>query len=389
MNSPRMTVALLTAITVLLTLTSACGLGGLQGELRGAIPGEEAVKINAPEGNSNALTSSDATLGDWSDYYLITRKMTRGVNHGVVGMIALIHAITRLPATSCDDSSCTWGPGSDTLDPAEYRLIVRKDGEGEFSYSLEGRPKGTEDTDENYLAMVTGTSDVSSGIEHGLGSLQMLVDNWVILDPTACGAGTLDVLYDTTEFPQYLAVQFVDFIGCDDGDSAEGEAPSASSYYYSREEDGGGNFQFVMIGDVHDGAITPALDETFAIRSRWNAMGEGRSDVIINGGDLLLNDGLEAVTAAECWDAGFKTLEECREYVRFTKGSWMQGWYDDYSAGGRARYSSVVILAESGESPIPISMDDAIKIEELAARCDAHEHAGAGAGAGAGRTRHS
>ncbi|MEE8410164.1 MAG: hypothetical protein V3T05_11200 [Myxococcota bacterium] len=305
MESPRMTIVSLLSIAALLALTNACGLG-LQDDLRNAIPGEEAVTINAPEGNSNALTSSDATTGEWSEFYLATRKITRGVNGGVVGMLRVIKWITEMPATSCDEGSCTWGPGSETLDPAEWRLVVVKDGENLYSYSLQGRPKETEDIDANYLDMVTGTSDTTSEVNHGIGTMQMHFDNWATLDPTHEETGLIDVAYDTTVEPQYLSVDFIGFSDGQNDDSSDAEAPTAASYYYSRHEDGAGNFQFVMLVDVHEGAVQPAVAETFAIRSRWNAQGEGRSDVEINGGDLQLNDGLDSVTAAECWDAGFK-----------------------------------------------------------------------------------
>jgi hypothetical protein len=300
-----MTLSQLTLPLVGLTTLSACGLD-LQNELGKAVPDKEAVTINAPEGNGSALTSADADLGEWSEYYVVTRKITRGVNGGVVGMLTLVKWITLQPATSCDDDSCTWGPGSDTLDPAEYRLVVTKIDEGQYEYALQGRPKGSEDVDENYLDLITGTSDITSEINHGLGTMTVDIDNGVELDPTACGTGKIETMYDTTVEPQYLAVEFDNFRACEEDNAVDEEAPAAASYYYSRYEDGSGNFQFLAVGDVHDGAVQPAVDETFAIRSRWNGQGEGRSDVEISGGDLLAHDGLEAVIAAECWDAGFK-----------------------------------------------------------------------------------
>lgn len=290
---------------ITLTTLGACGLD-LQNELGKAVPNAEAVTINAPEANANALTSADAVGGGTSKYYILTRKITRGVNGSVVATLALVKWISLQPATSCEDDSCTWGPGSDALDPAEYRLVVSKTDEKEYEYALQGRPKGSADVDQAYKDLITGTSDLTAEKNHGVGTMTVHVDNLVMLDPTACGTGTVETMYDTTIEPQYLAVKFVDFRSCEDDNAVDERSPAAASYYYSRYEDGSGNFQFVAVGDVHDGAVQPASDETFAIRSRWNAEGEGRSDVEISGGDLFVHDGLDAVTAAECWNAGFE-----------------------------------------------------------------------------------
>jgi hypothetical protein len=271
---------------------------------RRAIPSEKSVTVNAPQGNGNALTSADATAGDMSDYYKTTYKVSHDVNNGIAAFLRLIKDITAQPATTRTDNERTWGPGADALDPAIYRLVMTEDTTDHFSYALEARPKGTDDVDANYLPLISGTSDISTDINDGSGTLTLHIDNWQLTDPTSCATGSLDAIYDTTIEPQFLTVAFNGFDPCDG--SSDGDKPlTAASYYYARFVDGSGNFQFVVVGDVHDGAIQPPTNETLAIRSRWDALGEGRADVSITGGDLLSHDGIAAVTASECWDPTF------------------------------------------------------------------------------------
>jgi hypothetical protein len=289
----------------ILTAAALTACGNLSDDrFRRAIPSEKSVTVNAPEGNKSALTSADATAGEMSDYYKTTYKISRDVNNGIAAFLRLIKDITAQPATTRTDTTRTWGPGAQALDPAIYRLVMTEASADHFSYVLEARPKGTDDVDPNYLPLISGTADISTGISDGSGTLTLHLENWNLTDPTSCATGSLDAIYDTTVEPQFLTVAFNGFDPCD-GTSDSKKPLQAASYYYARFADGSGNFQFVVVGDVHNGAIQPPVDETLAIRSRWDALGEGRSDVSITGGDLLSHDSIAAVTASECWDPTF------------------------------------------------------------------------------------
>ncbi|MBI5509654.1 MAG: hypothetical protein HY903_12950 [Deltaproteobacteria bacterium] len=288
-----------------ITIAAVAACSPLSDEkFRRAIPSDKSVTVNAPERDANALTSIDATLGATSDYYVTTRRLSRGINGGVRSFVGLIRQIVSQPVTSRDGDRRIWGPGADALDPVFYRLVATEESPDHFAYALEARPKASEDLDANYLPLISGTSDISSGKNDGKGTLTLHLDNAVTMDPSACGTGSLDAIYDTTGEPQFLTVAFNDFSTCDE--EADGKKPmQAASYYFARAADGSGNFQFIVTGDVHNGALLPLVDETFAIRSRWLPTGEGRSDVSISGGDLLAHDGIAAVTASECWDSSF------------------------------------------------------------------------------------
>ena len=90
-------------------IASACGVGN---EFRDALPSERTVTIQAPDSDSKALTSADATEGERSEFYETTRQMTRDVNGGVRAIVLLLEAIVSNPATSVDGDTYTWGPGA-------------------------------------------------------------------------------------------------------------------------------------------------------------------------------------------------------------------------------------------------------------------------------------
>jgi hypothetical protein len=296
---------LVITMSSILAALALAACGNLADErFRRAIPSDKSVTINAPEGNRNALTSADAAAGEMSGFYKTTYKISHDVNGGISAFLRLIRDITARPATTREDTKRTWGPGSQALDPAVYRLVMVEESENVFTYVLEARPKGSEDVDANYLPLISGKADITSGVNDGAGTMTLHLANWQLADPTSCAQGSLDAVYDTVAEPQSLNVAFNGFDPCDGNEDSK-KALQAASYYFARFADGSGNFQFVVMGDVQEGAVQPPVDETFAIRSRWNALGLGRADVSIVGGDLLAHDGLEAVTASECWDQSF------------------------------------------------------------------------------------
>lgn len=291
-------------ITALVLGTAACGTGQ-DAAFRNAVPSEQSVTVNTPDsGSANALT-----LGQTSDFYKMTYAVSRDVNSGVRDLVRLIKSIVAKPATTRKTDERIWGPGAaDALSPVLYRLVVDREATGKYSYSLQYRPRGSADTDSNYTSIITGDSDVTSGKNDGLGDMSVSIDDWAQVQPNGCGTGTLDIHYDTTTDPETLTVQFNNFSPCAGGSTADGRPLQAATYYYARHPDGSGDFQFTALGDAQNGAYTPVVDETFAMRSRWTATGAGRSDVTISGGDLMQQNGISQVSASECWDGSFSLV---------------------------------------------------------------------------------
>ena len=269
----------------------AAACGNNEAEFQDALPSKNALTVNAPEA-SNALA-----VGQLSPFYVITRLATVGVNVTVSNIFNLLEEIVRQPPTTVDGETATWGPGAgDALDPNVYRLVV-SGADAKFTYSLEYRRKNS---DGDFIVLASGNSDKSSGKADGVGQLTIFVTAWGEASLNPCDRGTAVIDYDTTSQPQKLAIDFSDFRSCDEGE----DGVYSASYYYDRFADGSGNFQFTANGDIQEGARPVDVLEDLVIRSRWNATGAGRSDAKISGGDLSL-EGVNEVTASECWDANF------------------------------------------------------------------------------------
>src|SRR4030095_6819806 len=92
------------------------------------------------------------------------------------------------------------------------------------------------------------------------------------------------VHYDNTGNVRIVAIQF-----------EKGGTPDAG-YQYRENPDGSGSFPFASLQDVNN----DGPQETLAINSRWLLRGQGRADVVAEGGSLPAQQ-----IMTECWDASF------------------------------------------------------------------------------------
>jgi hypothetical protein len=70
-------------------------------------------------------------------------------------------------------------------------------------------------------------------------------------------------------------------------------------YAYTEDYAGAGSMDLAWLEDVN----ASGTDEILAMRTRWMATGDGRSDAVATGGDL----GSGTVNASECWASDFIT----------------------------------------------------------------------------------
>lgn len=250
-------------------------------DLKRAIPTADQVKIELPGG-------AERTVGQLAEWYVATRNVTRTFNGGAGWVLVLIHTIVQFPVTTVSGDTYTWGPWSDALDPAEYRLDVKDMGDGTYEYQLSGRSKT--ELGAQFEVIIDGTSDPRAG--HLQGNGQFLIDfdaskrvNPVDSDPNA--RGTVDVRYD-------LAARHLDMtIMSTDANNQ----PVLADYAYNRTLDGGGDMVFSVEGD----AGGTSAQENIVLRSRWQADGAGRADGRLSGGDLATG-----AEASECWGTSFR-----------------------------------------------------------------------------------
>jgi hypothetical protein len=247
-----------------------------------ALPTSDQVKIKLPQ------TGQTRTIGDLATYYLVTRDATVNFNGGSAWVLTLIHAIVQYPVTSVSGNTYTWGPWSDALDPAEYKLDVTANSDGTFDYSLSGRNKTVAGS--QFEMVITGNADPTPGELQGNGEFFIDFDASKRVDPidNANAKGTVDARYDLKAKQLDLHIVSTD----------ANNTPVQADYAYNEGADGTGDMTFAFQGN----AGGTALLEDMTIRSRWTANGSGRGDVRVTGGDL----GTVQAIASECWGTDFR-----------------------------------------------------------------------------------
>jgi hypothetical protein len=287
----------LSALSLSLTI-SVLAMGCIQptgDAVSDAIPTAQDVRVNLPD----SAGDSQAALGELSEYYALTRGITRGFNAGAGFVLVLVHAIVQHPPTTVDGNTYTWGPGSNPLDPADYRLVVVDNLDGTYDWSLDGKSKI--DPEAEFLTAVSGLAVEGTEAHRGSGEFTLDFTNMKAIDPIEHAddnPGSVTVIYDLENRDGTAATLEMHIEGMGDN----GEAISAD-YSYAENQDGSGDFQFSLPADVGDDGS--ALED-LVLRSRWMADGSGRGDARISGGDA----GEEVVEASQCWDASFRTVYE-------------------------------------------------------------------------------
>jgi len=246
-----------------------------------AIPTADQVKIKLP-------VTSERTVGQLAEFYVATRGVTLTFNGSAAWVLVLIHSIVQLPVTSVNGNVYTWGPGSDPLDPADYKLDVTDVGDGTYLWALSGRSKTQSNA--QFETVIDGVADSRAGELQGNGSFRIDFDAGRRINPIDSGdaRGKVDVSYD-------LAARHLEL----DIDSTDDQGRPVSAHYeYNETANRDGDMTFTVDADA--GGTTAVLEE-LTLRSRWLATGEGRGDARITGGDC----GTTTVVASECWDNRF------------------------------------------------------------------------------------
>lgn len=249
-----------------------------------AIPTADQVKIELP------ASMAHTTLGDVAEWYVATRNVTRMFNGGSAWVLILVHTIVQFPVTSVSGDTYTWGPWSDALDPAEYKLDVRDVGDGTYEYQLSGRSKTTAGA--TFEVIIDGVADPRPGELQGNGRFLVDLDASKRVNPIDTNPndrGQIDISYD-------LAARHLDLGIMSTDDQGQ---PVLADYSYNRALDGGGD----MVFNIEGNAGGTALNEKITLRSRWQPNGVGRADARLAGGDLA-----DGATASECWDQTFRRV---------------------------------------------------------------------------------
>ena len=272
----------LAAVTLAASLVACVQPTDAPTEMKSAIPTAEQVKINLPAGSARQL-------GQLAEWYTATRDVTRMFNGGSAWVLLLIHTIVQFPVTTVSGDTYTWGPWSDALDPAEYKLDVRDVGDGTYEYKLSGRSKTQPGS--QFEVVIDGLADPRPGELKGKGQFLLDFDASRRVNPVDAGdeRGTVTATYDLAARHLDLDIESVDDRG----------QPVLADYAYNETADGGGDMIFNINGQAGGGT----KEEQITLRSRWKNTGAGRADARLAGGDLPA-----AATASECWDTSFRRV---------------------------------------------------------------------------------
>jgi hypothetical protein len=284
-------------LAVSLLAASACGgAQNFQDQARDAMPSSSSVRMGNP-GESQQQTSTGSTgqtqqnLAGASDWYNATAAFVFSVNFATGWTLGVVEAVTNLPPTSCSESSCVWGPGSNALDPNVYRLTVSTKDEGKtFHWNLDAQAKSKPAS--SFVTVISGDA-TPSGIRHrGSGTFTIDQDAAATLDGRSTDHGTITIEYSNVG-PAHIVARFKNI----DDKSPKNVGQRGNAYYDFRELVSGG-------GDMEIAWHNLSTDERADIHSRWLANGSGRADVTV-----LASTGNGSLS--NCWAtaaAGFTTV---------------------------------------------------------------------------------
>jgi hypothetical protein len=274
-------------IALPLVAAVACGGGAFKDQARDAMPSKESVAMGSPNAgggaSSSALVSQESVAGQQSPFWGLTVGVAVIFNVPTALFLDLLtHVVEDNEPTSCDATSCTWGPGSGPLERVDYKLVVSRDADGtSFDWELSGAVKPSSSS--TFVAFATGIAKPGPQRHHGSGSFQLDFDKMATLGIAGDAAGQMNVTSYSNVGPAQLAVTF---LGAKDNDH-----PGTQNnivYAYANDNAGGGDLDFA----VHN----TTTQDRFSAHSRWKNDGRGRADV------AGLGSGYN-VSLSECWSA--------------------------------------------------------------------------------------
>jgi hypothetical protein len=263
------------------------------------------VSVDLPgnAGNGQALveTHADAITaaqGQTADMYKLTRAGTLIFNGGAVMVGVLVKGVLSFPPTSIGANEAVWGPWTDALSPITWRVTVSRTGPNMYAYKFDGRDKLNESAP--FITVLSGNHspvlDANGHAIDGLGSGNFTLDNDArnMLPMPTTDVGQAHYTYDHTSATVVIDAQFVNV----KDDNLPGQRVNLV-YSYRATPGQGGTMQFVHSAPPSMAQTTGA---TWKVKSRWMETGQGRSDVIGEGGDVAAGTQLKL---SECWDQSF------------------------------------------------------------------------------------
>ncbi|HZR09279.1 MAG TPA: hypothetical protein VFA79_11915 [Myxococcales bacterium] len=291
-------------IALPLVAAVACAGGAFKDQARDAMPSKDSVSMGAPtssgSASSTALVSQDSVAGQDSPFRGLTVIVSVVFNVPTAAFLDLLtHVVEDNDPTSCDATSCTWGPGSGPLELVAYKLVVSHDADGvSFDWQLSGavKPAG------EFVTFATGIATPGPQRHHGSGSFQIDFDKMALLGIAGDATGQMNVTSYSNVGPAQLAVNFT---GAKDTDHPD--TRNNLVYSYANDNAGGGDLDFALHNTTSG--------DRFSVHSRWKNDGRGRSDV------AGLGSGYN-VSLSECWSAAPFTVTYFSSSLKIVVAPW-------------------------------------------------------------------
>lgn len=330
-KSPVFTAQILVAIFLLSLGMGALGCGNFSNEdliFLAALPDADNLLLKVPGADygqqSQGLSSSSHALSACAegDLHCQASQISTGINAAVLALLNMVdHIAMDFPPTQRQAGLRIWGPVYVRAENTSLRFEMQRsvvDGQDKFSYCLHAM-RGEADLD---LAQ-----DLSCEVEDDPSGLQRLLWGWYQPGLSPVGApggasfgqgellvdlnrsrdaglgklddqGVIQAAYQNDDGGLQIDLQIRDLI------DTQTQLPSAADYFYQRQPDDSGRFQFRVNADFVDSFILSRL-ETLDIQTQWSACQAGRADAVISGGDLADE---QQISASQCWDCQGMTV---------------------------------------------------------------------------------
>jgi hypothetical protein len=289
-------------------LATACGGNFSNDDLEflNALPAREDLTSKLPEAEGSVSAGSQGqrsdplALGERSQLYVDTRKVSDEFNNGLDGLLSLLESIRDLPPTQREPDRRIWGPWPDRRHPGhELRFVMTREAE-HFDYQLQFRPERS--SEEAWWTLVDGSFRAGGGLRKGEGTVKLLLSEAKAHGFSVGGLAyleRLDIAYQTRALPIGVQMRFVLVFP---------QLTPELRYAYREIPGGLGEMRFLL---EDTDVISGGQREDLSIVSRWTREHGGVGIITVTGGDVPA--GFTA-THVECWDASFR--------VTYAKRSW-------------------------------------------------------------------
>ena len=229
-------------------------------------------------------------LGDRATMVITTVSVSRLYNGFIFSLLGVIDRLLEYEVKRREEDLRVWGPWAGEREGSSVRLLVTRADNVLFSYSLQvaavSPAQVTDDTD--WTPLMEGVFERGESLREGDGEFGFDASVWRIIDPRFDDAsGQLFVGHARSGDRVFIdAVTSSLTLG-------EGKGGSSAYTFRGAEAEGG------RARDDRRRVPQRAAEETYIIRSRWNASLTGRADFAVTGGEF----GEAVVHGSECWDA--------------------------------------------------------------------------------------